>query len=213
MKKISDEKYLEIQIDLAKKILPFDKLPDFMKELFYEFAIFRNELAKESDRGCALLASSYIDYLLTRLLEKKLIGSKTHKKQLFLPNGPLGSFSSKILLCYSMGLIAKNTMNDINIIRKIRNEFGHSPKIISFENPKINLLCKEFIYTTRTTSSNREKYLSIISVIAAPIQKSIMFENPFTESDNSKIDKAVEYLRKFDHDLSTEISKELKKYE
>jgi DNA-binding MltR family transcriptional regulator len=68
---------------------------------------FRRELTKETDRGCALMAASFLDYELEKLLREKLVGSKNHLDTLFEFNGPLGTFSSRIRLSYSLGLIPK----------------------------------------------------------------------------------------------------------
>lgn len=79
-----------------------------------------------------MLAAAHLDFLLEQLLREILVGSKKHHDKLFDFNGPLGTFSCKVSLSYSLGLISFEMMHDINIIRRIRNEFGHSPFIISF---------------------------------------------------------------------------------
>ena len=53
-------------------------------------------LNKESDRGCCLLAVSFLDNELKLLLEKKLVGSAKQKKEILGFNGALGTFSSRI---------------------------------------------------------------------------------------------------------------------
>lgn len=97
----------------------------------------RKELSNETDRGCCLVATSYLDQELERMLRKKLVGSNKHLNSLFTFNGPLGTFSSKINLSYSLGFISKTSLKDLNIIRKIRNEFGHSYEPLNFETESI----------------------------------------------------------------------------
>jgi hypothetical protein len=82
--------------------------------------------------GCFILENQ-----LEELLKNKLAGTKSHLEELFQFNGPLGTFSSKIKISYSLGFISKSIMNDLDLIRKIRNEFGHEYKPIEFETPKI----------------------------------------------------------------------------
>ena len=53
----------------------------------------RNQLDSETDRGCSLMAASYLDYELERLLREKLVGGKKHLDLLFDYSGPLGTFS------------------------------------------------------------------------------------------------------------------------
>ncbi|WP_316633492.1 MltR family transcriptional regulator [uncultured Flavobacterium sp.] len=98
---------------------------------------FRSTLNKETDRGCALMAASFLESELADLLRKKLVGTKSQLDNLFEFNGPLGTFSSKIKICYSLGFINKATMDDLDLIRKIRNEFGHDYNPIDFSTEAI----------------------------------------------------------------------------
>src|SRR5690606_31044209 len=91
----------------------------------------------ESDRGCALMAAAFLESEIENLLKIKLIGTNSFIKELFSFNGPLGTFSSKIKMAYSLGLISKYTMGDLDIIRRIRNSFGHEYKPLSFETKEI----------------------------------------------------------------------------
>lgn len=98
---------------------------------------FRSTLNEETDRGCALMAASFLENELSDLLKKKLVGTKTQLDSLFEFNGPLGTFSSKIKICYSLGFISKTVMDDLDLIRKIRNEFGHDYNPIDFSTEAI----------------------------------------------------------------------------
>ena len=99
---------------------------------------FRRTISTETDRGCVLMVSSFLENELERVLVNKLVGDTSFKKELFSYNGPLGSFSSKIRLSYSLGIISKDIMKNLDLIRKIRNEFGHDYKPITFESSKIS---------------------------------------------------------------------------
>ena len=52
-------------------------------ENFEALMEFRNQLDSETDRGCSLMAASYLDYELERLLREKLVGEKKHLDLLF----------------------------------------------------------------------------------------------------------------------------------
>lgn len=52
-------------------------------------------------------------------------------------NAPLGTFSSRIHIAFALGLITKSQFSDLEHLRKIRNEFAHSWKLLSFEDKKI----------------------------------------------------------------------------
>src|SRR5690606_6959786 len=184
--------------------IPFDKLPPEIKQSTFEYITFRRELTKESDRGCALLAAAHLDFMLEKLLRKKLLGTKKHFETLFGFTGPLGTFSSRIMLCYSIGLISPDTLHDIQIVRKIRNEFGHSPSIIDFENPKIKEQCDKMKSNVHEKgSSPRNKFLNVVSGISGQIEAKTIICQKFEtepEMDLSKrkenFDKMMEIIRK-----------------
>lgn len=94
-------------------------------------------LTNGSDRDAAILGGSILEELLNRLLEKRLVKSPVFKKTIDNSNSPLSTFSYKIQMCYLMGLISKKMYDDLNIVRKIRNEFAHKIVGCSFENKDI----------------------------------------------------------------------------
>lgn len=116
--------------------IPFN-IPPEIEENYKLVHQFRQTLSKETDRGCALMAASFLENEIERLLRDKLVGTSSFIDQLFDFNGPLGTFSSKIKMCYGVGLISKEIMSDLDLIRKIRNDFGHDYKPIDFNTPAI----------------------------------------------------------------------------
>jgi hypothetical protein len=53
-------------------------------------------------------------------------------------NGPLSSFSQKIIMGHALGIYKEDTRINLNIIKNVRNVFAHSKKIISFDNTLIS---------------------------------------------------------------------------
>jgi len=106
-----------------------------------DLASFVNELQAETDRGLPLVGAALIDEKLHNTLESFLIEGKSSKKLLSQPNAPLGTFSSQVEACYSLGLIDEFEYREIGLIRKIRNEFAHARHGLSFESKKITGLC------------------------------------------------------------------------
>lgn len=181
-------------LELIDTLIPFEKLPKGLKEMTTNFFFFRKELLKESDRGCALLAASYIDSVLEVVLRNILCGSKKHLDSLFSPNGPLGSFSSRILVLYSIGFLSKNQLHDIQAIRKIRNEFGHSPKIISFADGKIKSLCDTLKLIGKHSNTPKEKFITCVGFITGTLEGYILSgeQNKFKEREEVDIQKTQE---------------------
>lgn len=122
---------------------PEDDVTDMLIDEMHlgEYLNFRLHLDNESDRGCALMAAAFLDELLKDLLKAYLIDDSNSVQQLFSGTGALGTFSSRIELCYLLGLISASTKRDLTIIRKIRNDFAHVMDIIDFNHPPIASRC------------------------------------------------------------------------
>lgn len=164
------------------------KLTTREKRKIQEVQKLRKFLQAESDRGCCLLAVSFLDNELKLLLEEKLVGEKKYKKELFDLNGPLGTFSSKINLSYSIGMLSKSLKNDINSIRKIRNEFGHNYTQIDFESSSIKdqiLQLKHNIYE-KNEKSSREMFINTVTLILSEIHELLEIYSPYKEMSNKK---------------------------
>lgn len=54
-----------------------------------------------------------------------LLASETKEDQLFKSEKLLGTFSSKIIFCYRLGIIDSKIMHALELIRRIRNDFAH----------------------------------------------------------------------------------------
>ncbi|MFT6921385.1 MAG: DNA-binding MltR family transcriptional regulator [Crocinitomicaceae bacterium] len=176
-----DNKFEDIFKKIVEQYVPIEELPKELYESSLNYWSIRNELIKESDRGCALLAASQLELALENLLRKKLVGTKKHKDSLFSFNGCLGTFSSRIQLSYSLGLISKLDKDDLDLIRKIRNEFGHSHQVIDFDFPKVSSLCKRMNYIRNSNKSNRSNFLTCVSNIIGILIGKSFAEIPFKE--------------------------------
>jgi hypothetical protein len=177
---------------------------------------FRRELTKETDRGCALMAASFLDYELEKLLREKLVGSKNHLDTLFEFNGPLGTFSSRIRLSYSLGLIPKEIMLDLEIIRKVRNEFGHKYEPIYFDTSGIKdrlLNLKSHAYS-KGEGRPRDFFTNTVYGVLAEIHVSKIKKEKFGEADYEAIsDEFKGIVKKRIDDIVKEMVEEVQKKE
>lgn len=112
-------------------------------ELAAQFFQFRTLLNSESDRASALMAAAFLDDQLRMLLEANLVQDKKVLLRILDQRGPLATFSSRIDMAYAMGLIGKRTLLDLNLLRKIRNEFAHTAGTLSFDSPKVSAWCSQ----------------------------------------------------------------------
>jgi hypothetical protein len=102
-----------------------------------ELAHFSAEFNRESDRGAALIAGSRFDEVLKAIPLAYLRASETARELLEGYNAPLGTFSARASACHTLGLIEDHEFEEITLIRRVRNEFGHKWKDISFESQKV----------------------------------------------------------------------------
>lgn len=123
------------------------KLDEFMLNKQKEIKAFKDTLSKESDRGCALYATSYLDKAISDLLYCALAYDKKIDKDLFEGTAPLATFSARIKMAFYLGKISKIERRDLDILRKIRNSFAHSADDISFDDEKISNQCGELSFT------------------------------------------------------------------
>jgi mannitol operon repressor len=98
------------------------------------------ELNKETDRGVALVTTSFLDKLLRDSLAAFMIENDSAQVMLSGFNAPLGTLNTKIAACHALGLITDDEMRQCNIIRKIRNEFAHEIQV-TFASGRLKDLC------------------------------------------------------------------------
>lgn len=102
------------------------KKPDPLGE---KFAERMEAIYEESDLGAvvvgAALVEEHLDSILWATFGHQGIPKKTIE-EMFDASGPLGTFSAKAKTAYAFGLISKDTYDDIERIRSIRNEAAHS---------------------------------------------------------------------------------------
>ncbi len=96
-----------------------------------EMASFMLELAKEGDRSAVVLGAARIDVALEDLLKSIMRPHPGGSDNLFDPDRPLGTFSSKISLAFRLSLIDSEFEHALQMIRKIRNDFAHSTQKLS----------------------------------------------------------------------------------
>jgi len=101
-------------------------------------AVLRAEFAGSSERAAVIVGAAYLDELLTELLTSFMVPDTPKKdKEIFSGNGPLSTFSSKINMCWKLGLISDRERNTLHTIRGIRNDFAHKLTGISLSDNSV----------------------------------------------------------------------------
>ena len=162
---------------------------------------FRNNLSKESDRGVALMGTAYIDDRLAVLLKAYFVDDKKVIKLMFDFTGPLGTFSSRLNMAYSLGLMSKNIYTDCNILKKIRNDFAHVPSPINFDDEPIKSRCHALV-THGIDNHSRTKARFTRTIMSVLLEVETMIEEvtrcTVKEDFDSTINKqSIELFKKF----------------
>lgn len=89
------------------------------------------------ERGLILSLAAFAEDTLGELISSFMRPVESAERLLNGFNAPLGTFSSRIHTAYALGLITKSQFSDLEHLCKIRNEFAHSWKPLSFEDKKI----------------------------------------------------------------------------
>lgn len=104
-------------------------------------ARFLGELQTETDRGLPLVGAALIDARLQETLRAFMCEHRTAGKLLDEVNAPLGAFSARAQTCYALGLIDDHEYAEIELIRKVRNEFAHAKHGTTFRSDRVQGLC------------------------------------------------------------------------
>lgn len=133
-----------------------------LREMLFEFAkLFDYDEA--SDRAVAIVGPAFLDTLLTEVLTNFLIADEKEVSKLLQPDGPLGTYGSRVTACYCLGLIGEIVKADLRLVGKIRNRFAHDLRA-TFADPKIQSWCralrwhKEFFMQPPADATDRDLF-------------------------------------------------------
>ena len=97
---------------------------------------FLETLRAESDRGCAVLASAFLEASREDFFCAKLVTDAPDT--LFDANGPLGTFAARVELAFALGWISQSERADLHIVRCIRDAFAQDGDYsLTFGTPSI----------------------------------------------------------------------------
>ncbi|MBP8322471.1 hypothetical protein KAF81_33040 [Pseudomonas aeruginosa] len=155
---------------------------DLGKKLTQAYIEFDRALQAESDRGCALYAAAYIDVELMELLSASLVQHKDITQDLFKGTQQLSTFSSRISMAYYLGLISPEFRADLDILRRIRNDFAHSNQAVTFSTEAVANRCSRLATSFREQdASPRAKFTAAASTILAVIARLRVNAKPIPE--------------------------------
>jgi len=104
-----------------------------------ELREFAKRLRSESITGQILIFYSYLDDRILHLLKLHLkhLNTKVADDLLFGMNGPLSTFSSRVLLSYHLGWLSDEQKLRLDAFRKVRNQFAHRAFKVTLDDPQV----------------------------------------------------------------------------
>lgn len=106
-----------------------------------DLARFVEELKRESDRGLPLVGAALIDDRLAETLRSFFVDLKVSRRLIDDANAPLGTLSARAQACLALALIDEREYSEIELVRKVRNEFAHAKHGITFDSEKVASFC------------------------------------------------------------------------
>ena len=108
-----------------------------------------NELLHKLDeRGLIISLAAFAEESLGELISAFMRPVKSTKHLLDGFNAPLGTFSARIHAAYALGLVTRAQFRDLEHLRRIRNEYSHSWKALSFKDQHIVSRVKALGYSS-----------------------------------------------------------------
>ena len=135
---------------------------------------FLSLVGGQDDRAMVLSLATFIEDTLGRLLLAYFRNCKATKELVEGFNAPLGTLGSRIKAAYSFGLVTLEQYKDMEILRKVRNQFAHNWEGVSLERNDIQAMVGELSgYTLNykpIEGGIREKLLGTLSTCCIELQ-------------------------------------------
>jgi len=118
---------------------------------------FLDKLSRETDRGATLSTAAILEECLDEILKTFLKDGRSTEKLLDGFNAPIGTFSSKNTLANALGLITDIEYREIDLLRRIRNNFAHTWDDLTFDTHSIRSIVFELPYCGPATDESDSK--------------------------------------------------------
>jgi hypothetical protein len=138
---------------------------------------FQAVVRQQDDRGLALSLAAFTEETLARLLLTYLREGKQSKELVEGFNAPLGTLATRMKAAYAVGLLTDDQYRDLEIARKIRNEFAHDWEGVSLDRQDIKAMIgqlKGYTFDQKPIEGGpRERLLISVSTILAELRVQI----------------------------------------
>lgn len=112
---------------------------------------------RERDTYKVVWYHCYLDNVLEALLRRAFIRDRA-VDELFEPQKPLWSLTSKVGVAYAIGLITREQRADLLLVNRIRNRVAHNIRSASFRSSDVRNLARQLTHAKEISgSSNRDE--------------------------------------------------------
>lgn len=105
-----------------------------------DFFVILDQLNNYDDRSLVIVGGAFVEASLTNLIEKNLKESNGTTKILS------STFSNKIELANSIGIISEREYNDLNCLRNLRNKFAHLMILKSIDDEEVKPMIRNLTF-------------------------------------------------------------------
>lgn len=141
--------------------------------LFNDLNKLNGYLDTLDERGLILSLAAFSEDSLGKMLLTFMFDNKASHELIEGFNAPLGTFSSRIKACFSLGLITECQYKDLELLRRIRNKSSHSWENISIEDKDISQQIQKLSFSRidfEFPKNNYEKLKKSISCLLVEIK-------------------------------------------
>lgn len=136
---------------------------DFENSIIEEAMDMAKALPMMDSRTVSIITTSFIDDTIkNNFINRWNINSSKLRDAYFGSNGPLNSFQQKVIISQSIGWITEDGSSQIDILRKIRNQFSHNHRVHALSDNMLFNLCNSLI-DYESSWSDIPEYLEAIS--------------------------------------------------
>lgn len=128
---------------------------------------FMRVVGEQDERAMVLALATFIEDTLGRLLLAYFRNCKATRELVEGFSAPLGTLGSRIKVAYAVGLVTEEQFKDMEILRKVRNQFAHNWEGVSLERNDIAAMVGQlsgYSFTgTHTPSAGKDRLLATLS--------------------------------------------------
>jgi hypothetical protein len=124
-------------------------------EILKEHGLDLTKVLQDTHAETMLRLGTLLDEFLELALKTRVLKSgKAVNEKTFQKGGKLQTLAAKIKKANDLGLLDEGTFKDTDLLREIRNEFGHLKTKLHFDSPEIVKLVKQ-LSTYEAAESNQ----------------------------------------------------------